>query len=130
MTTSVIKPATFRFVAQYLNHCATAVLPFYRSKLKYQFDLRFKYAAFVCMYVIISVYVPKGPAGLLYRSQKQFWRSEYLLTNRPEIETDKKTKKICLYWYIAICSVGIAHWLDTKLRHSSQICKRRVVKLI
>ena len=25
MTPSGIKPATFRFVAQYLNHCATAV---------------------------------------------------------------------------------------------------------
>ena len=25
MTPSVIEPATFRFVAQHLNHCATAV---------------------------------------------------------------------------------------------------------
>jgi len=25
MTPAVIEPATFRFVAQYLNHCATAV---------------------------------------------------------------------------------------------------------
>jgi hypothetical protein len=33
MTPSGIKPATFRFVAQYLNHCATAV-PLYQANLK------------------------------------------------------------------------------------------------
>ena len=35
MTPSVNEPATFRFVAQYLNHCATAVPSFqeYRSKI-------------------------------------------------------------------------------------------------
>ena len=27
MTPSGIEPATFRFVAQYLNHCATAAVP-------------------------------------------------------------------------------------------------------
>ena len=27
MTPSVIEPVTLQFVAQYLNHCATAVLP-------------------------------------------------------------------------------------------------------
>ena len=35
MTPSGIEPATFRFVAQHLNHCATAVPPFilYCNKL-------------------------------------------------------------------------------------------------
>ena len=32
MTPSAIKPATFRFVAQHLNHCATAV-PYFRCKI-------------------------------------------------------------------------------------------------
>jgi hypothetical protein len=32
LTPSGIKPATFRFVAQYINHCATAVPPIQTSK--------------------------------------------------------------------------------------------------
>ena len=32
MTPSGIEPATFRFVAQYLNHCATAVPISYTSE--------------------------------------------------------------------------------------------------
>ena len=35
MTPSGIKPATFRFVAQHLNHCATAVPVFYKRKGNY-----------------------------------------------------------------------------------------------
>jgi hypothetical protein len=37
MTPSVIEPATFRFIAQYLNHCATAVFhPVYTDQIKYR----------------------------------------------------------------------------------------------
>jgi len=35
MTQSGIEPATFRFVAQYLNHCATAVPINTNSDIKY-----------------------------------------------------------------------------------------------
>ena len=35
MTPSGIEPATFRFVAQHLNHCATAVAPFRNSNIAY-----------------------------------------------------------------------------------------------
>jgi len=34
MTPSGIEPATYRFVAQYLNYCATAVPEFLRGQLK------------------------------------------------------------------------------------------------
>ena len=39
MTQAGIEPATFRFVAQHLNHCATAVpLLVAWTKLKFDFD--------------------------------------------------------------------------------------------
>jgi hypothetical protein len=65
------------------------------------------------MYIVINVKILKGPAVLRYRSQKQFWLSEELLIKGPEIGTDKKNGKSGLYWYIASCSVGNAHRLDT-----------------
>jgi len=45
VTPAGIEPATFRFVAQHLNHCATAVPPFYNSLLNlllYLHDFHFK----------------------------------------------------------------------------------------
>ena len=38
MTLAGIEPATFRFVAQHLNHCATAVPLFERYKIKIFLD--------------------------------------------------------------------------------------------
>jgi len=36
LTLAGIEPATFRFVAQHFNHCATAgILPIYRTELLY-----------------------------------------------------------------------------------------------
>ena len=41
MTPSGIKPATFRFVAQHLNHCATAVPPFRTTSEKSQYLIQY-----------------------------------------------------------------------------------------
>jgi len=42
MTPAGIEPATFRFVAQHLNHCATAVPDIYVGLLNYKCDLHIK----------------------------------------------------------------------------------------
>jgi len=37
LTLAGIEPATFRFVAQYRNHCATAVRESFKGELNYSF---------------------------------------------------------------------------------------------
>jgi len=52
LTPAGIEPATFRFVAQHLNHCATAVETF-RGENKDQYNINCKSSVylFVCSFV-------------------------------------------------------------------------------
>ena len=41
MTLAGIEPATFRFVAQHLNHCATAVPVVFKYNIKMKYNIYF-----------------------------------------------------------------------------------------
>ena len=47
MTPAGVEPATFRFVAQYLNHCATAV----PVLIKYMYNL-----CYICIYIYANLF--------------------------------------------------------------------------
>ena len=51
ITPAGIEPATFRFVAQHLNHCATAVPLFY----KYNILFVYSYRAYWLMFIIYQL---------------------------------------------------------------------------
>ena len=91
MTVAGIEPATFRFVAQHLNHCATAVPENFREVTKYcyeklssHFSIHFDQMVYwlfdvntyvhtrVCAGVLVSLYLYiHGSYGLLSPTCKQ-----------------------------------------------------------
>jgi len=75
MTPAGIEPATFRFVAQHLNHCVTG-LPRYADVIKYKGKCTIRHVVTEGM---ISVYVSaKGRGPILYlRRIFQAFAQEY-----------------------------------------------------
>jgi len=63
MTPSGIEPATFRFVAQHLNHCGIAVLIYIYVYI------------YICMYVCIYIYIER-------ERERAFWTSLFWITGR------------------------------------------------
>ena len=55
MTPSGIEPATFRFVAQHLNHCATAVPLCYYTESNLKKEMRLRWLRITGQYVIQSI---------------------------------------------------------------------------
>jgi hypothetical protein len=76
MTPPGIEPATFRFVAQYLNHCATAT----PSIIIY---IRTNYLEIVALYPAGYILLPGQKAGLIHHSTN----AEYFITIFPETIT-------------------------------------------
>jgi len=66
MTPAAIEPETFRFVAQYLNHCATAV-PTVINVLSFNCNYLIKSYIKLQLYIYIYIYIYDRLCGLVVR---------------------------------------------------------------
>ena len=60
MTPAGIEPATFRFVAQHLNHCATAVSKIIVGFENIQYEMCYKdsnYSSDIYIYIYMYIYI-------------------------------------------------------------------------
>ena len=95
VTPSGIEPATFRFVAQHLNHCATAIPP-----------LHFTYRYMTSVYPLLSILTLANPTDLWsipffptsYKTQQKLFEVRYNTKSQEFSDWNSKGREV--KWYM------------------------------